>query len=85
MTRSPPRSEVGFSARKLLIWAGSAITVVIDFRASGAPSNRTQPPLPVRGCGAGRQPGDRAAVLWGRGPPQSVGAGAGGHRPRCSW
>lgn len=29
-------SELGFSARKMLIWAGSAITVVIDLGASGA-------------------------------------------------
>lgn len=42
-------SEVGFSVRKLLIWAGSAITVVIDFRASGAPRQRDcWLPLPLR-------------------------------------
>ena len=34
----PPRLDAGFSAREPLIFAGSAITVVIDFRAPGARS-----------------------------------------------
>lgn len=74
MTRSPPRSEVGFSARKLLICAGSAITAVIDFRAPGAPSNRTAS-RPSR-CRGG---GGRTQTLL---PPMTLARGGGGRRGR---
>lgn len=72
---SPPRLEVGFSARKLLICAGSAITVVIDFRAPGAPSNRTAS-RPSR-CGGGG-----GGTTWGQGGGSCGAAGSPSPRGR---
>lgn len=73
---SPPRLEVGFSARKLLICAGSAITVVIDFRAPGAPSNRTASrPSRCGGGGGGTTRGQGGGSCGAAGSPSPRGRG----------
>lgn len=55
----------GVEMAKMLIWAGSAITVFIDFCASVAPSNKSVPKnrwLSAPISGREKLPGDRMAT-----------------------